>query len=170
MEFFLLTPVSMQAVWRSVLFPSQPPLQRTAGTPSSFPPTFHPLTDSFLPPRCVHLFNEHLLAFSSMPGSRLGTEKIDSEMTRSYCPGFFHKPHHLSTFKMLLALQGLSAVTSLHFNLLIHPRTRHPTWNLPLESPKLTTSWWLQRSRRQPWPRGSLSIFSNKPYPWLTLT
>lgn len=76
MEFFLLTLVSMQAVWRSVLFPSQPPLQSTAGTPSSFPPSFHPLTESFLPPRCVHLFNEHLLAFSSMPGSRLGTEKV----------------------------------------------------------------------------------------------
>ena len=69
-----------------MLFPSQPPLQSTAGTPSSFPP----LTDSFLPPRCVHLFNEHLLAFSSMPGSRLNTEKVKTlERPEVTALGFF---------------------------------------------------------------------------------
>ena len=71
---------------------------------------------------------------------------------------------------MILALRGISAVTSLHFNILIHPGTRHPTW-LFLWSPQCwQQSGWLECSERQPWPRGSLSICSNKPHPWLTLT
>jgi len=91
-------------------------------------------------------------------------------MTRSYCPGFFHKPHHLSLSKCFWPSRP-SPLSPASISIYSFTQEQDTQLGIFLWSPQ---NWqhprWLQRSRWQPWPQGSLSICSNKPHPWLTLT
>lgn len=94
-------------------------------------------------------------------------------MTRSHCPGFwflFFTYLIISHFQNAFDPPNLFIALYFQINPFIHSGPRHLTQNLPLDSPKLTTSWVTQRFRRiilASWfrPHGSLSICPIKPTP-----